>query len=245
MEKKVVRRTLPSCRVSRSLIRQLENYLLIQIPKILKDDVKRMVTVMGKRPEELRRYSLSVLEGQDVKEYASIGKYPDKTFSPKTRRATLRYQLGIPVTIEVAVRFAHREAPVVEVSTVHQGGRKLCTHVCDNIRGIIQNWSNKNGVVHNRGVQVATAVSLPVAVVVYGWFTGADLFFLVASQGWLFLLGIFLIFNLKRLFPLVAFETGRRRFNLRTLLYSAGLAGIVSLIVAYIVLLNFELAFTP
>ncbi len=92
-------------------------------------------------------------------------------------------------------------------------------------------------------MQVATSVSIPAAVVAYGFYTGVDMFFLVASQGWLFLLGIFLTFNLKRLFPLVAFDTGRR-FNLRTLLYSAGLAGILSLIVAYVAMLSFELSFS-
>ncbi|NIQ93135.1 MAG: hypothetical protein GWO11_01930, partial [Desulfuromonadales bacterium] len=100
MERTVVRKTLPSCRVSRSLIKQLENYFLIQMPKVLKDDINRMVTVMGKRPEELRRYSLSVLEGKDVNEYASIAKYPHEKFSSKIKRATLKYQLGIPVTVE-------------------------------------------------------------------------------------------------------------------------------------------------
>lgn len=243
MERTVIRKTLPSCRVSRNLIKQLENYLLIQLPKILKDDVSRMVTVMGKRPEELRRYSLSIREGEDVREFASIAKYPDEKFHPKTRRATLKYQLGIPVLIEVVIRFSAAEAPVVEISTIHQGGRKLCAHVHNNLRGIIQNWSNRNSVVHNRVVQVATAVSIPAGVVAYGLFRGADMFFLISSQGWLFLLGIFLTFNLKHLFPLVSFET-RRRFNTRTFLYSAGLAGILSLIAAYIVMLSFELTFS-
>jgi len=244
MEKTVIRKTLPSCRVSKNLIKQLENYLLIQMPKILKDDVKRMVTVMGKRPEELRRYTLSIMEGSDLREYATIAKYSGEKFHPKTRRATLKYHLGIPVLVEVAIRFDEGEAPVVEISTVHQAGKKLCTHVLKNLRGIIQNWSNKNSVIHNRVMQVTTTVSIPVAVIVYGYLTGADMFFLISSQGWLFLLGIFLTWNLKHLFPLVTFET-RRRVDMRTLLYLAGLAAILSLIAAYIVLLSFELSFSP
>ena len=93
-------------------------------------------------------------------------------------------------------------------------------------------------------MQVTTTVSIPVAVIVYGELTGADMFFLISSQGWLFLLGIFLTWNLKHLFPLVTFET-RRRVDMRTLLYLAGLAAILSLIAAYIVLLSFELSFFP
>lgn len=241
MERTIIRRRLPSCRVSKNLIKRLEGYLLTQIPKILKDDITRMASAFGKRSEDLWSSSLSVQEGKEVQELAGIADYQGEHFDRRIEQATLHYKVGIPVILEVTIRFSRGASPLVEIATTHRATKKLCAHIISNIQGIVQNWGNKNWLLHNRGVQVVTAVSLPVAVVLYGYLTGANMFFMVASQGWLFLLGIFLNLNLKHLFPLVSFQT-RRRFNMRTLLYTFSLAGILSLIGGYIAMLSFELS---
>jgi len=241
METHLLEYPLPSCMVSKGLIVKLENYLLMQIPSLLKKELSGMMEVLDlKSPASLKRYGITLLDRTGGRELESITALSDKTFSPSFRGVTLNFKIGRPEILAITVIFSAGGRPVLEISTMSRQVLKDCPRIAAGVKGIVRSWGNRHWIFHSRPVQALLALAIPAAVVGYGWLKGADPFFLFSTQGWLFLLAGTLSLTLPRLFPLVSFQT-RRRVDFRKLAFLGLLALNLAAISGYVGLLVVEL----
>jgi hypothetical protein len=241
METHLLEYPLPSCTVNKGLIVKLENYLLMQIPALLKKELSGMMEVFDlKSSSSLKKYSVTLLDSTGIREMESINALPDKIFPPSLRRVTLNLRIGRPEILAVSVIFAAGASPMLELSTMSRQVLKDSPRIVDGVKGIVRSWKNRHGIFHSRPLLAVLAVSIPAAVVGYGWLKGTDPFFLLSTQGWLLLLTGLLSLTLPRLFPLVSFQT-RRRVNFRKLALLGLLALNLAAISGYVGLLVFEL----
>ena len=241
METHLLEYPLPSCRVSKGLIVKLENYLLMQIPSLLKKELAGMMEVLDlKSPASLKKYSLTLLDRTGGRELESITALPDKTFHPTLRGITLNFKIGRPEILAVTVIFSAGAGPVLELSTMSRQVLKDCPRIAAGVKGIVRSWGNRHWIFHSRPVQTLLAASFPAAVAGYGWLKGIDPFFLFSTQGWLLLLAGALSLTLPRLFPLVSFQT-RRRVDLKKLAFLGLLVLDLAAISGYVGLLVIEL----
>jgi hypothetical protein len=232
---------LPSCRVSKGLIVKLENYLLMQIPSLLKKELGGMMEALDlKSPASLKKYTLSLHDRSGGRELGSIAELSDRFFSSSLRKITLNLKVGRPEILAVTVILAAGARPRLELATMSRQVRKDCPRIAANLSGIIRSWSTPNWIFHSRPAQALLAAAIPVAFAGYGFLKGIDPFFLFSSQGWLLLLAGTLSLTLPRLFPLVSFHT-RRHFNPGKLLLLLLLSLNLAAISAYVGLLVFEL----
>lgn len=241
METNLLEYPLPSCRVNTRLIIKLENYLLMQIPALLRKELSGMMEVLDlKSPASLKKYSVSLQDRSGERELESITALPGKTFPPSLRRITLNFKIGRPEILAVTVVFAAGARPRLELATMSRQVQKNCPRIAAGVNGIVQSWGTRNRIFHSRPVQALLAAAIPAAVAGYGWLKGIDPFFLFSSQGWLLLLSGGLSLTLPRLFPLVSFQT-RRRIDLKRLAFLGLLALDLTAISGYVGLLVFEL----
>jgi hypothetical protein len=241
METHLLEYPLPSCRVNKGLIVKLENYLLMQIPALLKKELSGMMEVLDlKSPASLKKYSVTLLDRTGSRELESITALPDKTFPPSIRKITLDFKVGRPEILAVTLIFAAGARPTLEVATMSRQVKKDCPRIAAGMSGIVRRWGNRNWIFHSRPAQLLLAIAIPAAVAGYGWFRGIEPFFLFSSQGWLLLMAGGLSLTLPRLFPLVSFQT-RRRFDFKKLVILGLLALNLAAISAYVGLLVFEL----
>lgn len=241
MEMELLDYPLPSCRVNKGLIVKLENYLLMQIPALLKKELAGMMEVLDlKNPASLKKYTVSMQDRSGGRELASIAEFSDRFFPPSLRKITLNLKIGRPEILAVTVIFAAGAKPRLELATMSRQVRKDCPRIAANVSGIIQSWSTRNWIFHSRTAQALLTAVIPAAFAGYGWLKGIDPFFLFSSQGWLLLLAGTLSLTLPRLFPLVSFHTPRH-FNPGKLLLLLLLALNLAAISGYVGLLVFEL----
>jgi len=241
MEMDLLEYPLPSCRVNKGLIVKLENYLLMQIPALLRKELAGMMEALDlKSPASLKKYTLSLQDRSGGRELGSIAELPDKFFPPSLRKISLHLKIGRPEILSVTVTFAAGARPRLELATMSRQVRKDCPRIAANVSGIIKSWSTRNWIFHSRLVQVLLAAVVPAAFAGYGWLKGIDPFFLFSSQGWLLLLAGTQSLTLPRLFPLVSFQTPRH-FNPGKLLLLLLLALNLAAISGYVGLLFFEL----
>lgn len=241
METHLLEYPLPSCRVNKGLIVKLENYLLMQIPALLKKDIAGMMEALDlKSSASLKKYSVSLHDRSGSRELDSISALSDASFPPSLRRITLSFAIGRPEILAVTVTFAAGARPVLELATMSRQVKKDCPRIAAGMSGIVRSWGNRNGIFHSRPAQAVLAVIIPAAVVGYGSLKGIEPFFLFSAQGWLLLLAGMLSLVLPRLFPLVTFQT-RRRIDFKKLAFLGLLALNLAAISAYVGLLVFEL----
>jgi maltodextrin utilization protein YvdJ len=236
--KKLTRRIqLPSCRVDKRLIQQLETYFNTRIPALLKKDLTQMMNLYDlKNPASLRTYALTITEGKETSQLESIKQYREESFDPKIKGIKMHLKVGRPEAIDLQVVFSRYAAPYIEIATVNESVKKAVPKVGDQILSIFESWSNKNQIVSTSWFRSMLVLAPLAAVTGSGLFLGADPFFLGASLGWLLILCALLAFNLYRLFPLVSFKT-RKHVALKRLGAIALLTFNLSMIGFYIFVL--------
>jgi hypothetical protein len=223
------------------LIVQLEKYLHNQVPRLLQKELGGMMKVLDiKRPEDLRKYSVTIETKKKTAKLATIGDLQTEYLSSSTRLVALELRLGRPEILHLRLVFPAHGRPRLELVTVSQAVKKYFPKIIDGLLGSLGIAANRNWVWHRRVMQVLILVAVPAAMIEYGQLAGVDPFFLYASSGWLVLLGGILGLTLPRLFPQVSFRT-RWRFSLRRALMLLLLALNLAAIGGYAWLLAFRL----
>ncbi len=241
MEKFSLQKRLTSCRVTKKLVAQVENYLLVQIPRIFKDELASMSGIFdAKNVNALRKYTLTLQDGNREAELKGINDFKPALFSRTTDRLVMNLRMGIPEILSVVIIFPRGGTPRLEVVTSHQKARQKCQQIAQNISDLLAPAATPNWLFHNRFFQGVLTALLPAALLGYGLWRQHDLPLLLFSLGWLVLLALFVNFNLARLFPYVSFET-ERYANVRSILYLLSLILLNGLVVGYVTLLIQEL----
>jgi len=240
--KKLTRRiNLPSCRVDKRLVAQLETYFNTRIPGFLKKDLTQMMNLYDlKNPASLRSYTLALVEGKESIQLESIKQYREESFNPKIKELKMHLKVGRPEALDLQIVFAKKGDSYLEISTVNEGVKKICSKISEQILSILENWANKNSIVSNNWFR-ALLIVVPLGLVAgLGLWLKADPFFLIASLGWLLVLNACLVFNLFRIFPMVSFKT-KRHVALKRLGAIALLTVNLTLIAFYVIVLYVNL----
>lgn len=241
------RTTLPSCTVDKKLINQLENYLLIHIPRLLKKDLTQQMGLYDlKNPASLRNYSLSISEGKNSIQLDSIKNFKQELFEPKTSKILMQLKLGRPEIIEVTIIFPGNGIPSLRITTISDSVKPFCPRIAEQMLTLFDSWKNKNSIFSTSWFRALTLLVPSALITAIGAILGGEVYFLVTAQGWILILSAILSFNLFRLFPLVSFKT-RRNLNLKKLsaLLFFGLTNIVVFVYTYLLYLNLGLIALP
>lgn len=234
-------RPMTSCKVTKKLLGQLENYCRTQIPRVLKDELSRMMEVLNvPSPSALTKLSLTIQDKTGAQEFNSAAELKQEFFSPSTSRVVLRLRVGMPEVLNLSLSFPRNGAPTLEVSGTSRNARPICLRIYDHIRQILTPCANRNWIVHRKSFQVLAAILVPGGLIFYGNLQKMDLELLYISQGWLLLLALLLNVTLQKFLPLVSFQTGRR-FAIGKILYGLLLALILAATAGYAAALLFKL----
>lgn len=247
MKKLNHRTTLPSCIIDKKLINQLENYLLVHVPRILKKDLTQQMGLYDlKNPASLRNYSLSISEGKNSIQLDSIKHFKPEQFEPKTSKILMQLKLGRPEIIEITVIFPGNGIPSLRISTISDSVKQFCPRIAEQILTLFDSWKNKNNLFSKTWFRALTLLVPSTLITAIGTLLGGDFYFLVAAQGWILILSAILAFNLFRLFPLVSFRT-RRHLNPKIIsaLLFFGLTTVVIVVYSYLLYLNLGLVALP
>ena len=241
MESYQMIKPLPSCRVSKRMVSQLESYLLSQLPKLLKRELSNMMELLDLRsPEALREYKLVLQSTSGTEEYASLAQHKKEHLPSALRRLTMSLKLGRPEILSLRLSFSRRGKPFLEISTSSQTVKANCARIHQQIEEIMRNWANGFWLLHNKVFQVLLTLSIPAAITFCGHWLGKDSVLLYFSQGWLLLLSVLLTCILTRIFPFVSFRSGRT-LDVTKLFYIVLLLVTLSLIAGYTAILLLEL----
>lgn len=246
--KKLNQRTiLPSCTIDKKLVNQLETFLLTHVPRLLKKELSQQMALYElKSPASLRTYNVSISEKNNGIQLESIQKFKPEMFEPKTSRIVLHLKLGRPELLDLSLVFPGNGTPCLLVSTINENVKKVCPRIAEQIVSLFDSWKNKNSLVSETWFRALTLLIPSAAITAAGILLGADLYHLVAAQGWILILSAILAFNLFRLFPLVSFRT-KRHFDPKKLsgLLFFGLTVIVIAVYTYLLYLNLGIVELP
>ncbi len=225
-------RTLPSCRISKRLIAQMESYLLGQLPKLLKKELANMMELLDlKNPGALRQYVLSFQGSAGTEDLETISNYKKEQLPSTLRRVTMSLKLGRPEILGIRMVFAHRGKPFIEISTASQSVKQNCNKILQHLQEILRSAASRSWLFHHKAFQTLLTLSIPAGVMVYGHLIGKDSILLYYSQGWLLLFSGLLSYSLTKVFPFITFRTDRK-VDLKKILYlllliatSAGIVG--------------------
>lgn len=217
METYRYQRILPSCTLNRALLVEIEKRLLLGIPKLMQQGLRKILQGLGLEDHKKLEKYLVIVEaskGTNTLKYAKEMSSP--YFEPRTRQVSVVYKLGAPRIITIEIIFPHNGHPRINMTTQSPQVEKVLSKIADELCAIIARYGNRHKVLHNSFVQSAMLLAVPTMVMTYGLYSGIDLFLLYTSMGWLCLLSLGLINSLPHMFPWVTFET-QRRFQLSRL----------------------------
>ncbi len=246
--KKLSKRTkLPSCTVDKQLITQLENYLCSHIPRLLKKELAQQMELYDlKDPASLRTYSLTLSDEKNSIQLDSIKKFKPEQFETKTSKIILQLKFGRPEIIDITIIFPGDGIPCLRASTISQNVKPIFPRISEQVLSLLNSVKNKNDIVSKTWFR-ALLLMIPSSLITgVGALLGGDIYYLVATQGWILILSAILAFNLFRLFPLVSFRT-KRKFKLKkaTAMLFFGLTTIVIAAYTYLLYLNLSLVELP
>ncbi len=210
-------RELPSCTLNRSLILEIEKKLLFGIPRLLQKLLRIVLQGLGLNDhKKLESYQVIVTTKQTTRNLQSAREMSTPYFENKTKKVAITYKLGAPKIIAIEILFTENDRPKISMTTQSPQIETLFPVIADGVSASIIGYRNRHTMMHNMFVQAALVLCVPALVMVYGLYSGIDLFLLAASMGWLCILLLGLTNALPHIFPWVTFET-RRRFQLNRL----------------------------
>jgi|GEM_PF-3564270 len=241
MQKLNHRVPLPSCFVDKKLIAQLENFLLVNTPRLLKKELSQMMGLYDlKTPASLITYSINISDKKELHQLDSIKKFKPESFGAGTRDLSMKLKIGRPEIIDITLTFPASGVPQLCVSTVSEAVKKLCPRIAEQILSLFSGWKNHHHLVSRTDIRVLIILFPPLLVTAGGLYLGGEPFLVVIAQGWLLILSACLAFNLFRIFPLVTFQS-RQTINLKKAAALIFFAVNITLILAYTALLYLNL----
>ena len=207
-------RILPSCTLNRGLLSEIEKRLLIGIPQIMYQGLRKIVQGLGLEDHKrLENYQIIVEMNKETRNLKCAKELSNTYFEPRTKKVSVVYKLGAPKIIIVEIIFPLHGRPQINMTTQSPQVEKLLPKIADLLYTSILTYGNRQRILHNVFVQSILLLAVPSMVMAYGLYCGIDLFLLYTSMGWLCLLSLGLIKSLPLLFPWVTFEK-RRSFQL-------------------------------
>jgi len=217
METYSYHRILPSCTLNRALLVEIEKRLLFGIPKIMQPLLQKILQGLGlEGHKKLENYQVVVETRKESRCLKCAKELTNHYFDPRTKQVNIIYKLGAPKIIVVDIIFTQNDRPQVNLTTQSSQVEKLLPKIADGLCASIAIYGNRHKILHNVFVQSVLLLAVPTLAMIYGLYSGIDLFLLYTSMGWLCLLSLGLIKSLPYIFPWVTFET-KRSFQLRRL----------------------------
>jgi hypothetical protein len=241
LEKFTLKKPLPSCRVDKRLLAQIETFFLTQVARGFKKEIESMMYVLEvKNPAELRKFSVSLLTRDGIQDLRSMAEFKGEDLDPSIAQAVINLKLGRPELINITVDFSRQGFPTMELTTFSKGVHQAGAQIHQKLLSIMENWSNSNCIVHHRLFRAALILAVPGAVIGFGHLQHLDLPGLYFAQGWLLILAALLSLVLTRIFPKTSFKT-RKHLNVRMLGHLFLFSTTLATIAGYVTLLLFEL----
>jgi hypothetical protein len=241
MQKLNLRVPLPSCVVDKKLVNQLESFLLVNTPRLLKKELSQMMGLYDlKSPASLITYAINISEKTQIHQLDRVKQFKPDCFDPKTKGLSMKLKIGRPEILDITLLFPANGAPTLTISTVSEGVKPLCPRIADQLISLFAGWKNRNYLVSRPAFRTLIVVIPPALVTTGGLYLGGDSYIITVAQGWLLIISACLAFNLFRLFPQVSFQT-RSMINLKKIAALTFFAFNIALILAYTGLLYLNL----
>ena len=237
METFSYQRVLPSCTLHRSLLVAIEKKLLLGLPVIMQDELRKITKGLGLEDhKKLEQYMVTVESKKKNVNYKCAKDLPSPYFERQPRQVKVEYVLCASKFISVEIIFSINERPRIDITTQSALVQKKMSKVADLLCESIAAYGNRHRVMHSPFVQSLLLLTIPLIVMVYGIYSEIDAFFLYSSMGWLCLLSLGLVKSLPQLFPWVTFET-KRRFKLNRIPLLAKVSLLSVVVACYVALI--------
>jgi hypothetical protein len=237
METFTYQRVLPSCTLHRALLAAIEKKLLLGIPILMHDGLRKITKRLGLEDhKKLEHYMIMVESKKQNMSYKCAKELPSPYFERQPKQVKVEYLLCASKFIAVEIVFSINQRPRVRMTTQSPIVQKMLPKVADTLCESIAAYGNRHKVLHSPFVQSLLLLTTPILVMAYGIYCEIDAFMLYSSMGWLCLLSLGLVKSLPQLFPWVTFET-KRRFKLNRIPLLAKFSLISVVVACYIALI--------
>lgn len=240
METFSYQRSLPSCTLQKALLVQIEKQLLFGIPVHIQPVLRKTLLGLGLEDhKKLERYMITVETKKETRNYACAKDLPLPYFERQPKKVKIEYTLGAAKFIKVNIIFSINGYAMVYMTSQSPQVEKVLPKIADGICKSIVTYGNRHKILHSSFVQSLLLLTIPCAVIAYGFYNKIDVFLLCSSMGWLYLLLLGLVKSLPQLFPIVTFQTKYRlKLNRIPLLAKVSLLSVAVACYIALVLLN-------
>ena len=241
METFSYQRVLPSCTLHRALLVAIEKKLVLGIPILMQDGLRKITKGLGLDDhKKLEQYTITVETKKKNVNYKCAKELPSPYFERQPKQVKIEYALCASKFIAVEIIFSINERPRVYMTTQSPMVEKMLPKIADALCESIAAYGNRHKIIHSPFVQSFLLLTIPLIVIAYGIYNDIDVFFLYSSMGWLCLLSLALVKSLPQLFPWVTFET-KRRFKLNRIPLLAKFSILSVVVACYIALILLNL----
>lgn len=190
---------ITSCCVNKELLKQLEHFLAIEIPK--------MIDIPKYKIQE--SFSLSIIDNLGTENLQSISNYSSSLFSNSTYDISLGFTLYKPKIAKVSVRFnKKRMLSYISIDCEFDNAKERVLVMYEEIKKIIDKYGNRNKIFHPPvlvdGVLFFLG-SISFFTIFISFYQNAYLLGLMSSFTFLFV--AFYYFTGKKLKPYISFES--------------------------------------
>lgn len=135
-----IRQDLPSVRVDRALIEQLENYILFDVPSIIKVD-KQLI---------LENYSIEIVDSLGTGKFNQISDFPSSMFQNGTEKIVLSIKYYSEAYFSLQISFSIRSyQSVIDINLKGENPSELVKGIYNEIFNQINQHKTYNSIYHN------------------------------------------------------------------------------------------------
>lgn len=204
-----IRKDLPSVKVDKALIEQLENYILFDVPSIIGID-KELI---------LKNYSLEIVDSLGSAKFSRISEFPFSIFQNGTEKIIFGSRYYSDPYFCVQIYFSKRKySTVIEINLKCDNPSALATAIYNEILLRIKQYKAYNSIYHNDYLPLIGGASIGIMlggiILLYFNFSHWGLYIYV-----LLLLISFIAAKGEHLKPYCEFSTSKQLQNNRTFNY--------------------------
>jgi hypothetical protein len=154
MKEYYIRQDLPSVRVDKSLIEQLENYILFDVPSIIKVDNQLV----------LKNYSIEIVDSLGTGKFNRISEFPASMFQNGTEKIQFGTSIYEPY-FRVQISFSKRKYySAIDISLKSDNPSEIAKGIYNEILTRINQHKTYNSIYHNEYLNLIGAASFGIMI---------------------------------------------------------------------------------